>query len=158
MESNWVAVEFSLTERRLAEHEIRALYSSLAGERRLTETERKGVRVCVCVCYLWQVRDGKAERLRGAGGLNTVAVLSVGKERNDCKWTWEKGQHAGTSVNNLNRTHWSHNMVLKASFGECDLQPRSLESFKVKQRIDELHFSSEWCCAAPCWWEAKWLL
>ncbi len=40
-----MTVEFGLTEGRLVEHEIRALYSSLAGERRLTETGRKGVRL-----------------------------------------------------------------------------------------------------------------
>lgn len=134
VESNWVTVEFGLTEGRLVEHEIRALYSSLAGERRLTETERKGVRVCVCVCYLWQVREGKAERLGERKGLSTVAVLSGGKERDDYKWTWEKGQLTVTSVNNLNRTHWSHNMVLKTSFGECDLQPRSPSHLSFKQK------------------------
>ncbi len=82
VESNWVTVEFGLTEGRLAEHEIRALYSSLAGERRLTETERKGVRVCVCVCYLWQVREGKAERLEGGRSQHSgCSVRWKGEER-----------------------------------------------------------------------------
>lgn len=157
VQSNWVTVEFGLTEGRLVEHEIRALYSSLAGERRLTETERKGVRICVCVCYLWQVKEGKAKRLGGSKGLSTVAVLSGGKERKDCEWTWEKGRLTVTSVNIHNCIHPSHNIVLKASFGECDSQPRNLRHLSLNrtERIDDLiHFNFKWCCAAPCWWEA----
>lgn len=57
-----MTVELGLTEGRVVEHEIRALYSSLAGERRLTETGRKGVRL------LSLTGEGRKDRAFGRGG------------------------------------------------------------------------------------------
>lgn len=57
-----MTAELGLTEGRVVEHEIRVLYSSLAGERRLTETGRKGVRL------LSLTGEGRKDRAFGRGG------------------------------------------------------------------------------------------
>lgn len=79
VESNWVTVELGLTEGRVVEHEIRVLYSSLAGERHLTETGRKGVRL------LSLTGEGRKGRAFGRGGVRSqhsgCSVRWKGEER-----------------------------------------------------------------------------